>query len=86
MNIIFIFYKLNIFKALSIRPDFKDLWFNCGWSAAKQMDWHTAEFCFKKCIDEIRALEALLLVYYLSANYPSIPLANFLKKSFDNAF
>ncbi|KAI3413746.1 hypothetical protein GPALN_011227 [Globodera pallida] len=56
-------------QALSIRPDFKDLWFNCGQFAISRRDWRSAEFCMTQCEDEFRALEALSLIRYLSNDY-----------------
>lgn len=72
--------KTNL-QVLSIRPDFKDLWFNCGQKAIILRDWQTAEFCFIQCIDELRALEGLLFVHFLSKDFQSLKLYNltFLK-------
>uniref|UniRef100_A0A914H4U5 Uncharacterized protein n=1 Tax=Globodera rostochiensis TaxID=31243 RepID=A0A914H4U5_GLORO len=56
-------------QALSIRPDFKDLWFNCGQFAISRRDWRSAEFCMTQCEDEFRALEALSLIRYLNNDY-----------------
>ncbi|KAL3077007.1 hypothetical protein niasHT_035841 [Heterodera trifolii] len=68
-------------QALSIRPDFKDLWFNCGQCAIRRRDWRSAAFCMTQCEDEFRALEALLLIHYFNNDY--LRCTNVLQRVFD---
>uniref|UniRef100_A0A1I8B1R6 Uncharacterized protein n=1 Tax=Meloidogyne hapla TaxID=6305 RepID=A0A1I8B1R6_MELHA len=56
-------------EALSIHPELKDLWFLAGITASKQKDWRSARFCFGHCEDEIRKLEALILVNFCEQNF-----------------
>ncbi|KAL7077674.1 hypothetical protein ACQ4LE_003506, partial [Meloidogyne hapla] len=56
-------------QALSIHPELKDLWFLAGITASKQKDWRSARFCFGHCEDEIRKLEALILVNFCEQNF-----------------
>ncbi|CAK5008476.1 unnamed protein product [Meloidogyne enterolobii] len=61
--------KLKWEGALSIHPELKDLWFLAGITASKQKDWRSARFCFGHCDDDIRKLEALILVNFCEQNF-----------------
>ncbi|KAF7633836.1 hypothetical protein Mgra_00006804 [Meloidogyne graminicola] len=56
-------------QSLSIHPELKDLWFLAGIAASKLKDWRSARFCFGHCDDEIRTIEALLLVNFCEQNF-----------------
>ncbi|KAI1707240.1 hypothetical protein Ddc_14940 [Ditylenchus destructor] len=56
-------------QALTVRPDIKPIWLECGQAAAKANDFSTAEFCFHQCHDQLQALEALLLLHFVNREF-----------------
>ena len=56
----------------------KDLWFLAGITASKQKDWRSARFCFGHCDDDIRKLEALILVNFCEQNFLGKNFFNFI--------
>uniref|UniRef100_A0A915NDB3 Integrator complex subunit 10 n=1 Tax=Meloidogyne floridensis TaxID=298350 RepID=A0A915NDB3_9BILA len=69
MSSFFIYFWCSGKGALSIHPELKDLWFLAGITASKQKDWRSARFCFGHCDDDIRKLEALILVNFCEQNF-----------------